>query len=142
MKTLTICRKVEKFPRLLRETPLSKLWYKKDDCFWIPKAVVTIEICTPSSNDSPRSSVLTQLYCDLVEDSLSETTYDARLAGLTFDINPSSRGFSIDLYGYNEKLVVLLKRLLDHINTPGFDTRKLDVIKEQVYSMPFIGHLC
>lgn len=33
-----------KRPHLIRETPLSQLWHKKDDQYWVPKAQVCIDI--------------------------------------------------------------------------------------------------
>lgn len=31
-------------PHLIRETPLSELWHKKDDQFWVPKASVILDM--------------------------------------------------------------------------------------------------
>ena len=33
-----------KRPLKIRETPLSTLWYKRDDRFWVPKATFMIDI--------------------------------------------------------------------------------------------------
>lgn len=33
-----------KRPHLIRETPLSQVWHKKDDQYWVPKAQVCIDI--------------------------------------------------------------------------------------------------
>lgn len=33
-----------KRPTLVRETPLSSLWHKKDDRFWVPRALVMMDL--------------------------------------------------------------------------------------------------
>ncbi|KIY63428.1 insulin-degrading enzyme [Cylindrobasidium torrendii FP15055 ss-10] len=119
-------------PHLIKETSLSSLWHKKDDRFWVPKAVVVLDIRSPFGNDTARSSVLTRLYADLVTDSLTEFSYDADLAGLTYNFSSHACGFYISLNGYNDKVSTLAKHVLDKIKHLKVDAARLDVMKEQI----------
>jgi insulysin len=119
-------------PHLIKKTKLSVLWHKKDDQFWVPKAHVIIEIRTPFANRSPKESVLTRLFTDLVTDSLTEFSYDAELAGLEYSFASHTQGLWVTLSGYNDKLPVLAHHVLERIKDIKVDPERLRVIKEHV----------
>ncbi|KAI0032813.1 Metalloenzyme, LuxS/M16 peptidase-like protein [Vararia minispora EC-137] len=118
-------------PHLIRNTRLSALWYKKDDRFWNPKTHFILEIRSPEANASPMSSVLNKLFADLVTDSLTEYSYSADVAGLTYYFMPSTLGAFLVITGYNDKLHVLLRHVLDRIRNLQVLSDRLDVMKEQ-----------
>ncbi|PCH40557.1 LuxS/MPP-like metallohydrolase [Wolfiporia cocos MD-104 SS10] len=122
---------IAKAPRLLRHTVLSTLWHKKDDQFWVPRADVRIDIKSSVAYGTPRQAVLTRLFADLVEDALSELTYDAYLAGLAFSISDHRKGLSISLSGYNDKLPILLKTVMARLVRLEVDPGRLSVIADQ-----------
>ncbi|KAF9469217.1 Metalloenzyme, LuxS/M16 peptidase-like protein [Collybia nuda] len=121
-----------KRPHLIRDTPLSTVWHKKDDRFWVPKAHVIINLRSPVGNASPRASVMTRLYSDIVNDSLSEFSYDADLAGLTYNFLQHSGGLLVSMNGYNDKMVVLVQHVLEKIKALIVNPERLAVMKEQV----------
>ncbi|KAH7923541.1 hypothetical protein BV22DRAFT_1015236 [Leucogyrophana mollusca] len=122
----------QKRPHLIRETPLSTVWHKKDDQFWLPKANVVMEIRSPLANASPRAAVLTRLFSELVGDSLTEFSYDADLAGLSYNFGSHSLGLSVLLSGYNDKLSVLGRHVLETVKNLQIRSDRLEVMKEQV----------
>ncbi|RXW22316.1 hypothetical protein EST38_g3526 [Candolleomyces aberdarensis] len=124
-------KEILKRPHLIRQTPLSTLWHKKDDRFWVPKANIMIDIRSPSVNKSARTSVLTRLYSDLVTDSLTEFSYDADLAGLSYSLFSHSTGLYITMSGYNDRMSVLVKDILGRIKNLTVDEQRLAALKEQ-----------
>ncbi|KAF8163442.1 Metalloenzyme, LuxS/M16 peptidase-like protein [Crassisporium funariophilum] len=120
-----------KRPHLIRETPLSTLWHKKDDKFWVPKSHVIIDLRSPLANASARASVLTRLYTDIVNDSLTEFSYDADLAGLSYNLMPHSTGLFITMNGYNDKMSVLVRHVLEKVKGLVVNPERLSVIKDQ-----------
>lgn len=121
----------QKRPHLVRETPLSTLWHKKDDRFWVPKAHVIVDLRSPGANASARASVLTRLYSDLVNDSLTEFSYDADLAGLSYNFAPHQTGLYVTMNGYNDKMSVLVRHVLEKVKGLAADPKRLAVIKEE-----------
>ncbi|EIN07085.1 hypothetical protein PUNSTDRAFT_53482 [Punctularia strigosozonata HHB-11173 SS5] len=119
-------------PFLIRDTHSSTLWHKKDDQFWVPKAHVVIQISSSAANTSPKASVMTRLYTDLVKDSVNEFAYNAELAGLGYDIGSWSNGISISLFGYNDKLAVLGEHILERARHLPVKSDRLNVMKEQL----------
>ncbi|KDQ10557.1 hypothetical protein BOTBODRAFT_36079 [Botryobasidium botryosum FD-172 SS1] len=121
-----------KRPLKIRDTSLSTLWHKKDDRFWVPKAHVVLGFKSPLCFITPSNAVKTRLFCDLVEDSLTETTYDADLAGLSYSISNNDEGFRVVLRGYNDKMPVLLEVILKKIKTLSIDPERFAVLKDQL----------
>ncbi|KAJ7172120.1 Metalloenzyme, LuxS/M16 peptidase-like protein [Mycena filopes] len=120
-----------KRPHLIRETPLSVLWHKKDDKFWVPKAHAIIDLRSPFGNSSPRAAILTRLYSDVVNDSLTEFAYDASLGMLEYNFIPHSNGLYVAMNGFNDKMSVLVKHVLEKIKGIVVNPERLAVMKEQ-----------
>lgn len=75
---------------------------------------------------------MSSLFSDLVNDSLTEYTYDADLAGLAYNLGAHSLGVSISLKGYNDKLHELTRRIIEAIKNLQVRQNRLDVMKEKV----------
>jgi secreted Zn-dependent insulinase-like peptidase len=72
---------------------------------------------TAVHSESPYSSVLASIFCDAVTEFGLEFSYAASMAGLHGHFSNSRHGFSLDVSGYNHKVPVLLKHLVDTIKT-------------------------
>ncbi|TFK76345.1 insulin-degrading enzyme [Pluteus cervinus] len=119
-----------KRPHLIRETPLSTLWYKRDDRFWVPKAHVVIDLRSHACVSSVKAAVLTRLYTDLVTDSLTEFSYDADLAGLSYNLIHHTSGFMVAMQGYNDKMEVLARHTQERIKSLTIRPDRFNVMKE------------
>ncbi|EPX71511.1 metallopeptidase [Schizosaccharomyces octosporus yFS286] len=120
-----------KSPGLIRNDEYVRLWHKKDDTFWVPKANVFIQFASPVARKSPKVSVITNLYVRLVEDALNEYSYPATLAGLSFVLLPSSRGVSLYLSGFTDKLHVLLEKVITVMRDLKIHSQRFDIIKNR-----------
>lgn len=78
-----------------------------------------------------------RLYSDLVNDSLTEFSYDADLAGLSYTFSQHSTGLFISMNGYNDKMQVLVKHILEKVKGLVIDPARLAVMKEQVDTFQF-----
>lgn len=119
-------------PSCIRRTPISTLWHKKDDQFWVPKAIVNVEIKSPLAYGTPRQALLTRILADLVDDALAEITYAAHLAGLSYGLSNTAKGICVHVSGYNDKLSVLLNMVLEKLKDIQVDSERLKVMMEQV----------
>ena len=59
-------------PTLLKDTSLSRLWHKKDDVWWIPKAHVYLNLKSPNILKSVKSSVCTRILIELLLEEMNE----------------------------------------------------------------------
>ncbi|KAI8933337.1 hypothetical protein NX059_012527 [Plenodomus lindquistii] len=101
-----------KEPKLIRNDENVRIWWKKDDQFWVPKANVHIYFRTPITNVTARVVLLCTMYRELVNDALVEYSYDADISGLSYEFTNHMSGLSITVSGYNDKLHVLLEKVL------------------------------
>ncbi|KAK9447853.1 Metalloenzyme, LuxS/M16 peptidase-like protein [Limtongia smithiae] len=122
-----------KNPKLLKDIPGLRLWFKKDDTFWVPKANVKIALTNPVVNGMPDSLVKTRLFTELVTDSLSAYGYAANIAGLSYAVDLSWDGIHIDAQGYNHKLATLLTTVLQEIRDFKVNPERFAVIKERLH---------
>ncbi|EEB06386.1 metallopeptidase [Schizosaccharomyces japonicus yFS275] len=120
-----------KEPDLIRNDEYVRLWHKKDDTFWVPKANVYIQFVTPIIKASPKSNVIASLYVRLVEDAMNEFAYPAEIAGLTFSLQCSSRGLILSLNGFTDKLHVLLEKVVSSMRNLRIHTQRFANIKNR-----------
>lgn len=100
-------------PKLVRNENNIRIWHKKDDQFWVPKGNVYIYLRSPLINSSAFVVECARIYKELVDDSLSSYAYDAELAGLEYGISLHGDAFEISVSGYNDKMHVLLQKVLE-----------------------------
>ncbi len=120
---------------LAHEAPGLQLWTDSDVTFGTPRANLNLEIILPEGLKSPVERGMAQLYRRMVNDSLSELTYPAYLAGLSYGISVPDSGFEVSVGGYNDKQQVLLAAVLDalvaaELNQERFDFLKAALIKD------------
>ncbi|CAH8384062.1 unnamed protein product [Eruca vesicaria subsp. sativa] len=120
------------FPVLLRKTSFSRLWYKPDTKFFIPKAYVKIDFNCPLANTSPDAVVLSNTFVWLLVDYLNEYAYYARAAGLNYGLSLSGNGFELYLGGFNHKLRILLEAFMQKIAKFEVKHDRFYVIKETI----------
>ncbi|KAI9774121.1 MAG: Insulinase (Peptidase M16) [Geoglossum simile] len=128
--TKTPVGKPSKSPKLIRNDDLARVWWKKDDTFWVPKANIYISLRNPLANSTPSNSVKTDLYCALVNDYLTLSTYNATLAGLSYDLYSNSIGMTLTLAGFNDKIPVLLEKLLVAMRDLEVKPSRFKVVKD------------
>jgi insulysin len=72
-----------------------------------------------------------RLWAELITDSLNEFAYDAELAGLSYSVISDMRSLTVSVNGYNDKLPVLMQRLLERVRSLEVKDDRLAVIVEQ-----------
>ncbi|KAL1959901.1 hypothetical protein VTO42DRAFT_569 [Malbranchea cinnamomea] len=121
-----------KAPTLIRNDDLVRVWWKKDDTFWVPKATVEVTLRNTLVYATPANNVMARLYCDLVKDALAEYSYDAELAGLDYNLTPVVFGLEVSVAGYNDKMAVLLEKVLSCMKNLKITRDRFDIIKERM----------
>lgn len=101
-----------------------QLWHKLDGAggeFGLPKVVIVMQIKSPLCFTTARDVVLAELFTSLVEDALSEFAYDADVASLRYGLSSGIEGLSLQMWGYNHKLSILLLKILETLTTLKVD---------------------
>ena len=119
-------------PRLIRNDKSARIWWKKDDRFWVPKGNIFITLMNPLAEATSANSVKARLYCDLVKDALVEYSYDAEIAGLGYGLAEYGDGLEIDVSGYSDKMIVLLEKVLVSMRDLEVKPDRFKVVKERL----------
>jgi insulysin len=90
---------------------------------------------SPVFDESAASALKASLFTSLVTDALTEYAYDAEVAGLSYDVHTNGNALTLSISGYNDKLPVLLKVVLEKLKTLQVDPQRFDLIKDQVRSL-------
>ena len=120
-------------PTRLSTSPACETWWKPDCTFLKPKANVLVKLTSPVAHQSPSTTVLTSLYSRCLEDALSEYSYDADIAGLSYNLTPTATGLSLVFGGYNHKLSVLVREVVRRMRSLEVLEERFTVIKEQLH---------
>ena len=121
-----------KAPKLIRNDDAMRLWWKKDDTFWVPKANVNIILRNQLTYATPGNYVRSILFCHLVTDALSDYSYDAEISGLAYNLHPTMLGLEASVIGYNDKMPVLLEKVLVSMRDLKVDPKRFEIIKERL----------
>ncbi|MGI9288660.1 MAG: insulinase family protein, partial [Pseudomonadales bacterium] len=109
----------------------TRMWWLQDNKFKVPKTQAYFNFHTPLANDTPLNAALSQLYVDLLQDSLNEFAYPAVLAGLQVSALKHLRGVSIKVGGYSDKQRLLLKRVAKVMAMEEVDPQRFVALKKE-----------
>nr|KAJ3423186.1 Insulinase (Peptidase M16) [Polyrhizophydium stewartii] len=119
-------------PLIIADTPLIRLWHKRDDTFFVPKANAYFALTSPLAYESVLSCVLTRLFADLFKDALNEFSYYAEIAGLEYKLDNTVDGMTLTIHGYNDKIHVLLGKIGEKMKSFTVDESQFARIKERL----------
>ena len=100
-------------PQLLLFDDNTRLWYKPDTEFQMPKCNILISLNIAGAYDSPKSTILTSLYQQACSEISNEFTYLASMAGLHCYLTTTRTGIELHVSGYHDKIHVLLQKVVD-----------------------------
>ncbi|KNC32106.1 Insulin-degrading enzyme [Lucilia cuprina] len=122
---------LSKHPVIIMDTPILRVWHKQDNFYLKPKACMSFDMSNPIAYLDPLNCNLNYLMVALIKDQLNEYLYDADLADLKLQVAPRSNGIDFTITGYNDKQVVLLKKLLDHLFDFNVDEKRFHILKDE-----------
>ncbi|XP_062215667.1 nardilysin-like isoform X2 [Phragmites australis] len=119
-------------PRCIVDEPFIKLWYMMDVTFNVPRANTYFFISVKDGCSSLENSILTDLFINLLKDELNEVLYQAYVAKLETSLSAVGSKLELKLYGYNDKLPILLSNILSASQSFSPKTDRFEVIKEDL----------
>ncbi|QSX35950.1 insulinase family protein [Shewanella sedimentimangrovi] len=119
-------------PITVAEAPGYRIWHKKDDEFNVPKGHLYLSLDSEQASPTPRHAALTRLYVEMLLDYLTEPTYQAEVAGLSYNIYPHQGGLTLHLTGFTGNQETLLALLIDKARERNFTQERFNIIKRQL----------
>ena len=108
------------------------MWWKKDDRFWVPRGNVFLSLRNPLATVTASNAVKSRMFCELVKDALVEYSYNAEIAGLEYNLSDAHMGIGVEIVGYNDKMPVLLEKVLLSMRDLEVKPDRFKVIKDRV----------
>jgi secreted Zn-dependent insulinase-like peptidase len=109
-----------------------RIWHRKDDEFNVPKGHMYLSLDSEQATSTPRHAALTRLYVEMLLDYLTEYTYPAEVAGLSYNIYPHQGGITLHLTGFTGKQEALLSLLISKARERNFTQARFKLIKKQI----------
>ena len=119
-------------PRCIVQKPGLEIWHKKDNEFRVPFTDFGVGFESPTAGDTLTDSILTDLYVELVDDALNESTYPALIAGLHYSVDAGAYGVGFAVSGYNDKQGVLIDQILDQLLNLKVDPERFRIKKQEM----------
>ncbi|KAL3625772.1 hypothetical protein CASFOL_030301 [Castilleja foliolosa] len=120
------------YPRCILDEPYMKLWYKLDKTFKLPRANTYFRMTLKGAYNNIRNALLTELFILLLKDELNEIVYQASVAKLESSVSLYGDKLELKLYGFNDKLSVLLSKILAIAKSFSPKDDRFMVIKEDM----------
>ncbi|KAL0853136.1 hypothetical protein ABMA27_012899 [Loxostege sticticalis] len=117
-------------PAIIKDTPFMRVWFKRDNEFHLPKAILTFDLVSPLAYADPLNCNLTSVWVLLLRDALQQFAYAAELAGLRWSVGNAKYGLSVTIDGYDDKQHVLLEKILEHMVNFKADPQRFEIMKE------------
>ncbi|XP_055592600.1 nardilysin-like isoform X2 [Uranotaenia lowii] len=127
-KNATEANLIPLFPEKLLHNEIYELWFRQDNKFNLPLAMMYFYFVSPLLVESARDATLASLYTAMLKFQIAEDLYPATVAGLNYEIFASEKGLVLKVDGYNEKLPVVvdvitqaMKNFKNNMNPDVFD---------------------
>ena len=115
-------------PKNISSNPNYNLWFKKDQTFKYPKAVVILYFISPVILEIKKRLGL-EMFADILELNLSEKTYAAISAGYACELSQVANGFVIKITGFNEKMGDFIDLIAESVMNFEFDAVAFSNVK-------------
>ncbi|XP_063962831.1 nardilysin-like [Lytechinus pictus] len=120
------------YPTCILDNGYSKLWYRRDTKFNMPRASMYFHLMTPLAYLSPKHAVTFDLFVSLLEHQLTDTAYEAEAAELNYTLKAMETGLEIRLDGFDHKLPLLFKTIVEAITNFNFSQDMFVAVKENL----------
>jgi len=119
-------------PEVISSKPGFKVWYKQDTEFRVPKAAIYVQIYSDEAGKDVNARAMNYLYTALLNDSLNEFGYPAKLAGLNYNVWSTNAGIGFGVSGYDEKGMSLIETINERIRHLSIDNAAFKLQKERL----------
>ncbi|RWS06152.1 insulin-degrading enzyme-like protein, partial [Dinothrombium tinctorium] len=121
----------EDLPKLIKNSEITRIWFLQDNEYLVPKAFYGFCFDSPFVKIDPLYTTAVSLFTSVLRDALDEYAYNADLAGLVYYLLPNMHGIHLTVFGYDEKLRLLVLRIIEKITSMDFDEKRFEILKEK-----------
>ncbi|XP_022206580.2 nardilysin [Nilaparvata lugens] len=109
----------ESFPEVISKSGRLETWYKLETKFQRPESCLIIKFASPEASKSARNFVMLEILTLALNRVVRQEIYAALTCGYDYSLSFDENGFEIFLYGFNDKLILLLESVLECVKKSG-----------------------
>ncbi|XP_018331415.1 insulin-degrading enzyme [Agrilus planipennis] len=121
---------ITEHPAIVQDTALTRVWFKQDDKFLLPKANLLFDFVSPLAYLDPMNCNMTHMLVQLFKDALNEYAYAAEIAGLKWELSNTKYGLILEVGGYSDKQHILLRKIMEKLTSFKIDPKRFEIFKE------------
>lgn len=115
------------------QLPNCHVYYRQDDTFKLPKALLGFVFYSPFTAASCRNAMMAEVFFQSVMEELNEYSYDAECAGLTYKLNADVRSSIFVVTGYNDKVGEIMRAVGDKIaSIKEIPQKTFDIVRSRM----------
>ncbi len=122
-------------PKLLINNDRCKIYYAKDNTYFVPESSLSFRIKTPYLDGSAKSFALMDLFSKSLKEELHSTLFFAEKGGLSSSFSYKAMQFHLEILGYSEKAPDLAKALFTGMKTMDVSQEHFDTYKTSLLTL-------
>ncbi len=122
-------------PILLVDNRQAKIYFAKDNQFYLPQTAWFFEIKTPSIGEDPVQVVLADLYLRSIEEAMRNFCYHMKEAGLSYQLTRTPHGISLSLFGFSDTVESLFTLILQQLQIHQPSEEIFEKAKKALFSV-------
>jgi len=119
-------------PELIKDKPGLTVWHGQSPQFSIPKGHIYVAMDSPLVANSVAQRAVSKLFVEMIYDELIETTFQAEMGGIGYELFGHARGLSLHLGGFTGRQAYLVELLYNTITSPRLKLERFAEIKQQM----------
>lgn len=120
-------------PEAILNDKFGIVYYSPDKYFRVPQTSVRFQIKTPEIDEGiAYSAVIVDLYARLLSNALSNISYPASLAGLSYEIKRTHFGLGIIVEGYSDHIDLLVEEIIKQMKEMTPTEEEFNTYKESL----------
>jgi len=131
-----------KYPKKILDDGKNVVWFKQDDIFKLPKAIVYVQVYFNAMEFLPYREIetISYIWSSIFENEIREIKYMADLAKVDFNINFNYEGLIMTVTGFNSSIQPVLKELISLFKTITAEGKHTNLITQiENYNKNFIN---
>jgi insulysin len=118
-------------PQMLQDTAGMRVWHFLDDIYHLPVVTLNMDLVTPLVSSSAYNALLAMLFSNMFADYMTDVTYQASLAGLSFSFFPTNTGMRLEFSGFTQYFQKFVGLVVDALVHMQVDVQRLGRILDQ-----------
>ncbi|BFZ16371.1 hypothetical protein BsWGS_19410 [Bradybaena similaris] len=104
--------KPTKYPVVVMDEAGCRVWYKKDNEHNLPNAFIYLNLISSAITNQSQNVALCDIFLTMVLHKLTETLYNATMAGYEYSVEGTPEGIIVIIGGYSEKIKLVTQDAL------------------------------